>query len=214
MIRPPARLIPGTSSWRGTAAPLLSATILFAALLSVHTAVAHCAFALGRKGIITPAFGGMNANPGPAHCRLDFAVGAGAFGRRYLRPRRVDSVLMPPTWLAYLGTLGVLVPMRVTSFAGVSYFRRHPQQEPGRWASVAAPTTASVLLLIVIVLGVANFNALITGAIGAAANAMATVLPATVFGGGTVGLMVGAVLRYRRSDAYRRLGEGAEARDS
>lgn len=195
----------------GTAAALLFATSLFAALLSFHNAVARYAFALGREGVIPPVFGRVNANTGaPVVASLSQSVLAlsvvGIFALV-----GADPVLTLFTWLTNMGALGVLVLMTMTSFAVVGYFRRYPQQELGRWASTIAPTIAGVLLLIVLVLGVTNFNVLITGAIGAPTDAMAIVLPAILFGGGIIGLIVGAVLRSRRSDVYRRIGEGAEA---
>ena len=115
------------------------------------------------------------------------------------------------TWLTNLGALGVLLLMTVTSFAVVGYFRRYPEQELSRWASTIAPMVAGVLLLIVLVLGVANFNVLITGSTEAPINTMAIVLPVILFGGGIVGLIVGTVLKSRRPDVYQQVGKGADA---
>ena len=195
----------------GTVAALLFATSLFAALLSFHNAVARYAFALGREGVIPPIFGRVHAHTGaPRVASLSQSVLAlsvvgifAAFG--------ADPVLTLFTWLTNLGALGVLLLMTVTSFAVVGYFRRHPEQELGRWASTIAPVVAGALLLIVLVLGVANFNVLITGSTEAPTNAMTIVLPAILFGGGIAGLIVGTALKSRRSDVYRRIGEGAAA---
>ncbi len=196
------------SIW-GTSAALLFATSLFAALLSFHNAVARYMFALGREGVVPAMFGRVHRTTGaPWISSLSqsvlaltvvcvFAI-AGA-----------DPVLQLFTWLTNMGALGVLLLMAVTSFAVVGYFRRHPQAELGRWASTVAPAMAGVLLLVVLVLGVANFNVLITGAIGAPLDTMTIVLPVILFGGGIVGLIVGASLKRRRPEVFASVGEGA-----
>lgn len=53
-----------------------------------------------------------------------------------------------------------------------------------------------------------NFNVLITGSTEAPTDPMTIVLPAILFGGGVLGLLVGAILKARRSEVYRRIGEG------
>ena len=198
-------------AWWGTAAALLFATSLFAALLSFHNAVARYMFAIGREGVIPSVFGRVHPRTGaPWIASLSQSVLAllivGIFAIA-----GADPVLQLFTWLTNMGALGVLLLMAVTSFAVVGYFRRYPEQELGRWASTIAPAVAGVLLLIVLVLGVANFNVLITGSTEAPTNTMAIVLPVILFGGGIVGLIVGAVLKSRRPDVYQRVGKGADA---
>jgi amino acid transporter len=195
----------------GTAAALLFATSLFAALLSFHNAVARYMFALGREGVIPSMFGTVHANTGaPVFSSLSQSVLAlsvvGIFAAT-----GADPVLQLFTWLTNLGALGVLLLMTVASFAVVGYFRRQPEPDLSRWSSIIAPAIAGVLLLVVLVLGVANFNVLITGSTEAPTNAMTIVLPAILFGGGIVGLIVGAALRSRGSPVYERIGEGAAA---
>jgi amino acid transporter len=193
----------------GTAAALLFATSLFAALLSFHNAVARYAFALGREGVIPSSFGRVYRRTGaPWIASLSQTILAltvvGIFAVAGAGP-----VLQLFTWLTNLGALGVLLLMAVTSLAVVGYFRRRPESGLSRWASTIAPAIAGVLLLVVLVLGVANFNVLITGAIGAPTDAMAIVLPVILFGGGIVGLIVGSVLKRRRPEVFARVGEGA-----
>lgn len=198
------------SIW-GTAAALLFATSLFAALLSFHNAVARYMFALGREGVIPRAFGAVHANTGaPVISSLSQSVLAlsvvGVFA-----VAGADPVLQLFTWLTNLGALGVLLLMTVASFAVVGYFRRQPEQDLSRWSSTVAPAIAGGLLLVILVLGVANFNVLITGSTEAPTDVMAVVLPVILFGGGIVGLVVGRLLKSRRPGIYGRIGEGIEA---
>lgn len=195
----------------GTAAALLFATSLFAALLSFHNAVSRYMFALGREGVVPSMFARVHPRTGaPWISSLSQSVLAllivGIFALV-----GADPVLQLFTWLTNMGALGVLLLMAVTSFAVVGYFRRHPEAELGLWSSTVAPAIAGVLLLIVLVLGVANFNVLITGVIGAPTDAMAVVLPAILFGGGIAGLIVGALLKRRRPEVFAFVGEGAKA---
>lgn len=198
------------SIW-GTAAALLFATSLFAALLSFHNAVARYMFALGREGVIPPAFGAVHANTGaPVISSLSQSVLAlsvvGVFALA-----GADPVLQLFTWLTNLGALGVLLLMTVASFAVVGYFRRQPETGLSRWSSTIAPAIAGVLLLVILVLGVANFNVLITGSTEAPTDVMTVVLPVILFGGGLVGLLVGSLLKSRRPEVYARVGEGVDA---
>ena len=124
-----------------------------------------------------------------------------------------NPVLTLFTWLTNLGALGVLLLMAATSFAVVGYFRRRPQDEVGSWAATWAPAIAGVLLLVLLVLGVANFNVLITGLTDAPNDTMTIVLPLILFGGGIVGLIVGAVLKRSRPDVYERIGGRAGAEE-
>jgi amino acid transporter len=122
-----------------------------------------------------------------------------------------DPVLKLFTWLTNLGALGVLLLMAVTSFAVVAYFRKRPDADVTPWAGAIAPAIAGVALLVVLVLGVANFNVLITGATDAPTDTMTIVLPLILFGGGLLGLLVGAWMKANRPDSYARIGEGAGA---
>ena len=78
--------------------------------------------------------------------------------------------------------------MAATSFAVVGYFRRSPEPELGTWSSTIAPLLSGVLLIVILILGVANFNVLITSATDAPTDTMAIVLPLILFGGGVLGL--------------------------
>ena len=61
------------------------------------------------------------------------------------------------------------------------------------------------------VLGVLNFNVLITSATDAPTDKMAIILPAIVFAAGALGLAIGAWLKSSKPDVYARVGEGAGA---
>ncbi len=190
----------------GDSASLLFATSLFAALLSFHNAVARYVFALGREGVFPRAFGTVNRAGAPAlasiaQSALAFMV-VGLFA-----VLGEDPVLKLFTWLTNLGALGVIVLMTMTSFAVVAFFRRRPVRELGVWRTLVAPVVAGLALVAILVLGVANFNVLITSSTDAPTATISVVLPLVVFGSGIAGLLVAAVLRGRAPERYARIGE-------
>jgi amino acid transporter len=195
----------------GDAASLLFATSLFAALLSFHNAVSRYAFALGRERVLPRVFGHVNGRTGApsvasiTQTTLALAV-VGVFALA-----GADPVLKLFTWLTNLGALGVLLLMAMTSFAVVGHFRREPHPDVTAWAGRIAPALAGVALVVVLVLGVLNFNVLITGLTSGPTDTMTIVLPVILFGGGIVGLLVGAWLKARKPEVYARIGEGPGA---
>jgi amino acid transporter len=195
----------------GDAASLLFATSLFAALLSFHNAVARYAFALGREGVLPRAFGRVNPRTGAPYVASVVQTVLALTVVGVFALAGADPVLKLFTWLTNLGALGVLLLMAVTSFSVVAYFRREPQAELSAWASRIAPAIAGVALVVVLVLGVLNFNVLITGATDAPTDKMTIILPLILFGGGLLGLLVGAVLKSSRPDTFARIGEGRGA---
>jgi amino acid transporter len=198
----------------GDSASLLFATSLFAALLSFHNAVSRYTFALGRERVLPGVFSHVHPRTG--------APFVASFTQTILALTVVvvfalaeaDPVLKLFTWLTNLGALGVLLLMAVTSFAVMAYFRRNPDSGVSQWSGTIAPAIAGVALLVVLVLGVLNFNVLITSATDAPTDKMAIILPVILFGAGALGLALGAWMKSSRPDDYARIGEGAAAETS
>jgi amino acid transporter len=195
----------------GDSASLLFATSLFAALLSFHNAVARYTFALGRERVLPSVFSRVHDRTGApfiaSMTQTVLALGVVIV----FALADADPVLKLFTWLTNLGALGVLLLMAVTSFAVVSFFRRNPQDGVSRWSGAIAPAIAGVALLVVLVLGVLNFNVLITSATDAPTDTMAIVLPVILFGAGALGLALGAWMKSSKPETYARIGEGAGA---
>jgi amino acid transporter len=195
----------------GDSASLLFATSLFAALLSFHNAVARYAFALGRENVLPRVFSRVHDRTGAPYIASITQTVLALTVVAVFALADADPVLKLFTWLTNLGALGVLLLMAVTSFAVVSYFRRRPDTGVSSWAGTIAPAIAGVALLVVLVLGVLNFNVLITSATDAPTDTMAIVLPVILFGAGLLGLAIGAWMKSSRPEAYARIGEGAGA---
>lgn len=189
-------------------ATLLFCTSLFAAMLSFHNAVARYFFALGRSGVLPRMFARTRANGAPhIGSATQTAVAVVVVGVFALSDN--DPVLQLFTWLTNLGALGVILLLCLASFAVVGYFSRHPHTETA-WTSRYAPGLAGALLATVFVIAISNFNVLITGLQDAPTDDRTIILPAILLGGGVIGLLVGAMMRARRPDAYARIGEMGE----
>jgi amino acid transporter len=195
----------------GDTASLLFATSLFAALLSFHNAVARYTFALGRERVLPRFFSHIHPRTGAPYLASLTQTALALSVVSVFALAGADPVLELFTWLTNLGALGVLLLMAVTSFAVVAYFRRERHDDVSGWAASIAPLLAGIALLVVLVLGVLNFNVLITGSTDAPTDSMAIILPMLLFGGGIAGLLVGAVLKRSRRDVYARIGTGAGA---
>jgi amino acid transporter len=191
----------------GDTATLLFCTSLFAALLAFHNNVARYFFALGREGVFPRAFARVSPSTGAPYIGsiVQSAIALVIVGWFAFADK--DPVLHLFTWLTNLGAVGVILLMMVTSFAVVAFFRKKPAPDLGIYRTLIAPAVAGVLLLVVLILGVSNFNVLITSAIDAPTDDMTIVLPLILFGGGALGLIVGAVLKSRKPDVYAHIGE-------
>jgi amino acid transporter len=191
----------------GDCASALFCTSLFAALLAFHNAVARYVYALGREGVFPRVFARTHPKTGAPY--------VGSMAQSVLALVVVaafvladaDPVLKLFTWLTNLGALGVLLLMAVTSFAVVAFFNRRPDLELGAWSTRIAPLISGIALVVILVLGVANFNVLITGLTDAPTDTMTVVLPIVLFGSGILGMAVAAWMRAARPTAYAEIGE-------
>ena len=191
----------------GDAATLLFCTSLFAALLAFHNAIARYVYALGREGVFPRRFARVNPRTGAPFVGSAVQSGLALLIVGLFAVLDEDPVLKLFTWLTNLGALGVLLLMAVTSFAVVAYFRARPDHDLGSYRTLIAPLISGIALVAILVLGVTNFNVLITGAIDAPTDTMAVVLPLILFGGAVLGMVVAAILKRSRPDVYAHIGE-------
>lgn len=192
-------------------ATLLFCTSLFAASLSFHNAVARYFYALGRAGVLPRTFGRTNRQGAPFIGSITQTLIAAIIVFVFWQSDN-DPVLQLFTWLTNLGAMGVILLLALASFAVVGYFARHPHQET-KWTSRYAPALAGVLLSVVFVLVLVNFNTLITGMPDAPTDDRTIILPAILIGGGVVGLLVGWWIKSSRPETYARIGEMSEEPD-
>jgi amino acid transporter len=190
----------------GDAANLLLVTSLFAALLSFHNAVARYFFALGREKVLPSVLARTNSAGAPVAGSL-LQSGLALIVVGVFAVAGADPLLKLFTWLSNMGALGVVFLMAVTSFAVFAFFQRHPDPELSPLRTVVAPLAAGVALLAIVVLGVLNFNVLITGLLDAPTDSMTVTLMVVLLAAAVLGAIVAAVLRSNRPDVYAGIGQ-------
>ena len=195
------------STW-GTGALLLFGTSLFAALISFHNAVARYVFSLGRESILPRGFGHVHPRTGaPWIGSIAQTILAGIVLAIFALAKQ-DPVLTLFTWLTTLGAVGVILLMALASFAVVRFFQRHPEFEEGAYARSIAPMIAGVLLSIMFIVALLNFNVLITSSTDAPLDSKSIILPGLIIVAGLAGLALGSWLKSSKPDVYAGIGEG------
>jgi len=188
-------------------ANVLFLTSVFAALLSFHNGVARYLFALGREEVLPSGLSRVGSRSG--------APVAGSLGQSLLAAVVLlvfvlagsDPILQLFTWLSGMAAIGVVLLMAGTSAAVVGYFRNHPRAATP-WQRLVAPGAATIVLLALVVLIIANFDALLGTD---PTSPLRWILPGLVLLAGVAGAIWGAFLRTRRPDVYRGIGRTAMA---
>lgn len=194
-------------------ARLLFVTSLFAALVSFHNAAARYFFSLGREQVLPLKLGAVRRHSGAPYAgsiaqtviavvvTVAFAIAGTGSSLGDLYP-----VLTMFTWLTNDGAMGLVLLMTVVSLAVIGFFRKN-RHDAGIWTRAIAPALGFVLLAVIFVLIVVNFNVLLGQN---ETNALTFILPATVIVPGLAGIAWAFRLRRSNPAVYRRIGHGEE----
>jgi amino acid transporter len=187
-----------------TAANLLLATSVFAALLSFHNNVARYLFALGRERVLPAPLARTNPTNGApiAGSLTQSAAGLVVVAAFAILGRDPFTELF--TWLSYIGAVGILSLMIASSLAVLGYFRTHPSFETA-WHRVAAPVLAIIGLVVIDWITIENASSVLGDETG---SVLTYVLPGSVGLVALVGLFWGGILRAARPDTYAGVGRG------
>jgi amino acid transporter len=182
-------------------------TSVFAALLSFHNGVARYLFALGREQVLPPGLARIGARSGgPVAGSLVQTVLAVIVVALFVIAG-ADPLLDLFTWLSGMAAVGVVLLMAGTSASVVGYFRSHPQAAT-TWQRTVAPAAATVVLVVLGVLLIANFDALLGSD---PTSPLRWVLPGIVLLAAVVGTAWALALRASRPDVYAGIGNTAMA---
>lgn len=144
-------------------ATVLFLTSVFAALLSFHNGVSRYLFALGRESVLPKVLSTVGTRSGgPVAGSLAQSALAIVVLLVFILTGG-DPVLVLFTWLSGMSAVGVVLLMAATSAAVVGYFvrERDKRAEASLWARTIAPGIASLLLFVLLVVLIGNFDALL-----------------------------------------------------
>ncbi len=183
-------------------ANVLFLTSVFAALLSFHNGVARYLFALGREEVLPSVLSQVGVRSGgPVAGSLAQSALALVVVMAFVLGGR-DPILEMFTWLSGMSAVGVVLLMAATSASVVVYFRVH-RSSATPWQRAIAPSAATVVLLALVVLLVANFDSLL----GTDPNSpLRWILPGLVLVAAAAGAGWGSVLRRRSPETYHGIG--------
>jgi amino acid transporter len=178
--------------WAGTAASVLMATSLLAGILAFHNASNRYVHSLGQTGVLPAAVSRTTRQGAPfvasalqTVLALLLVVPFAVLG--------LDPVLTLFSWGGGVAVLGLLVLYFLTSVSVVVFFRR-TRVDTRPWNTLIAPTLAAVLIAVLSVLVLANFD-LLTGGSGATALSLILSVPVVLL----IGVAIGRAGAARRS---------------
>ncbi|MDG4826318.1 APC family permease [Asanoa sp. WMMD1127] len=189
-----------------TIGEVLFATSIVAAMISFHNTIARYMFALGRERVLPAALGRTSAGSrAPRNASLVQSV----IGLVVIIVYAIGG--WEPTvhlffWAGTSGGLGVLFLITLTALAVLLFFRRDGHGE-SVWSRLIAPAVALVVLVVVVVLAVANFDALL----GVAPDsALAWAIPVAFVVIGLLGAAYAMRLKTSQPEVYASIGAGGE----
>ncbi len=190
-------------------ASVLFLSSVFAALLSFHNGVSRYFFALGRERVLPGVLDTVGTRSGgPVAGSLLQSVIAAAVLMLFV-VSGADPVLDLFTWFSGVAALGVVLLMTATSASVIGYFRRMPAGSASAWQTTVAPALACLLLGSLVVLLIANFDALLGTD---PSSPLRWILPALVLLAAVGGAVWALVLRSSRPQIYDGIGHIALVR--
>ncbi|MBB5785469.1 amino acid transporter [Jiangella mangrovi] len=182
-------------------------TSVFAAMISFHNTVARYVFALGRERVLPGALGRTSPSSGAPVAASIVQSAIGLIVILVYAFFDLDPLVQLFFNLGTTGGFGVLSLVALTSVAVLAFFWRHPSGE-NAWRRVIAPGLATILLLIVVILAISNYDILI----GVATDAPERwILPGLFVIAALIGVVWARFLKSSRPDVYEAIGRGANA---
>jgi len=188
-------------SWSTHVMNVLVVTSFFAVILAFHNTLARYMYSLGRGGVLPRQLGwthGSHQSPYAASL-AGTALGFVVLGIFMLAGS--DPFAAIYSWLAGIGTVGVLVLQAAVSIVVVVFFRR-TRLDRRVWPTVIAPVLGAAGLIYGIVMSIQQFEMLTGTAAGVVGHLYWAIPIAAV-----VGLVVGVVRLSQGADLERGFGE-------
>lgn len=188
----------------GTAAMiagLLLVSSLFAALSAFHNYVARYTYVAGREGLFPSVFGQTHDAHQSPHVGSVAQTTGSLIVLAIFAGLGLDPILQMFTWVAQVGTLGVLLMMAVTSVSVIAFFRKKGGGPVVQ--TLILPIISAVIMAALFVYIFLNFGDL-TGTTG---GALGWILPGLIPLGALIGWLLSVRLRSSDPAAYKMLGQ-------
>ncbi|WP_051791615.1 APC family permease [Amycolatopsis jejuensis] len=174
-------------------------TSQIASMISIQGNASRYLFSLGRDGVLSRKFAAVHPRLESPHVSVLTYAAFALVASLLIMTTGLDAVQSYAA-LTGAGIYFLLPLMAVTSIAVMIYFRRHPEQSPGRWVSIVAPVISGVALLVLFALMTGNLRILAGTSAGAV---LALVAFAAV---ALAGILVAIRLKAKRPDAFDSIG--------
>ena len=178
--------------WTLVVLPILLASSLLAGIIAFHNSINRYLFALSRDGLMPGAIDRVNRHGAPWVASLIQTISAIVLVIPFAIAG-ADPVLTLFSWFSGAAVLCIMVLYVLTSLSVVVYFRR-TRTDTRPWQTLIAPSLATVAILGLVWLVLANFDTLLGGS-RTAAVVLALAVP-VVF---AIGVVL-AVVRRRTAD--------------
>ena len=185
-----------------TVAGLLLVSSLFAALSAFHNYIARYIYVAGREGLLPAAFGQTHDTHQSPHVGSVVQSMLSVIVLAVFALAGLDPVLHMFTWIAQIGTLGVLGMMTITSLAVIAFFRKSAVQV-SPLAGLILPALSGLIMAALFVYIFANFGDL-TGTTG---GVLGWILPSLILLGALIGFLLATRLKATDPAAYARMGQ-------
>ncbi|MFL6118502.1 APC family permease [Actinophytocola sp.] len=186
---------------------VLFVTSVLAAAISFHNTTTRYIFALGREGVLPEVFGRVRPKTGAPKFGSLCQSATGLAVIVLYAVAGWDPVVHLFYWLGTTGGFGILLLIAATSIAILAYLLRNPRWDT-IWHRIIAPFVASILLLGVITLAIANFDMLLGVE---PTSPLRWGIPTAFFGIAVGGVIWALVCRRRRPEIYENIGLAAKS---
>ena len=184
-----------------TIAGLLMISSLFAALSAFHNYVARYTYVAGREGLLPAVFGQTHGTHQSPHIGSVVQTIGALIVLAIFAGLGLDPILQMFTWVAQIGTLGVVLMMGVTSISVVAFFRKNGGGST--LSTLVLPLISTVIMLRLFGYIFLNFGDLT----GTAGGALGWILPSLIPAAAVVGWLLAVRLRFADRQAFDRLGQ-------
>jgi amino acid transporter len=169
--------------WTLIVLPILLASSLLAGVLAFHNSINRYLFSLSRDGLLPPAVDRTNRHGAPWVASVIQTISAVLLVLPFALAG-ADPVLTLFSWFSGSAVLCVMVLYVLTSISVMVYFRR-TRTDTRPWQTLIAPALATLAILGIVWLILANFTTLLGGS-GTAAVVLAVSIP--------VAFLIGVIL--------------------